>query len=189
MLARTLAVSLSVALLTLLSATGASAGSYPHERDGMVLGFNVGGGSAGISATGLDSNREGGFGGNFRVGYAFSPQVAAGLEGNLWTKSVDNETWTFSFGGPALTYYPGATGFFVRGGVGVGTADYSVDQGGGVTTSVSDDGFGFLVGTGYEWRLGHKFALGPQFDYAHAKVNTDFSVNYFNFTMGLNWYF
>src|SRR6267142_2731676 len=119
MLARTLAVPLSVALLILISATAAVAGSYPHER-------------------------EGGFGGNFRVGYAFSPQVAAGLEGNMWTKSVNNETWTFSVGGPALTYYPGGTGFFVRGGVGVGTVDYSLDQG-GVTLSASDDGFGFLV--------------------------------------------
>ena len=188
MLARSLAVSLSVTLLILLSATAASAGSYPHERDGMILGFNLGGGSAGINDTGVDSNREGGFGGNFRVGYAFSPQVAAGLEGNVWTKNVDNETWTFSVGGPALTYYPGGTGFFVRGGVGVGTVDYSVDQG-GVTLSASDDGFGFLVATGYEWRLGHKFALGPQFDYAHAKVNDNLSMNYFNFTVGANWYF
>lgn len=186
MLARTLAV--SVALLTLLSATAASAGSYPHERDGMILGFNLGGGSAGETVTGFDSNREGGFAGNFRVAYAFSPQLAAGLEGNLWSKSKDNKTWTYSVGGPALTYYPGATGFFIRGGIGVGTADFSVDNG-GTTLSVSDDGFGFLLGTGYEWRLGQKFALGPQFDYAHAKVNDDFSMNYFNFTMGLNWYF
>ncbi len=186
--ARKLAVSLSVALLAFLTASTARAGSYPHERDGVVLGFNLGGGSAGINVTGLDSNREGGFGGNFRVGYAFSPQVAAGLEGNMWTKNVDNETWTFSVGGPALTYYPGGTGFFVRGGVGVGTVDYSFDQG-GVTISSSDDGFGFLVATGYEWRLGHKFALGPEFDYAHARVNDDLSMNYFNFTMGLNWYF
>jgi hypothetical protein len=50
-------------------------------------------------------------------------------------------------------------------------------------------GFGFLVGTGYEWRLGRKFALGPQFDYAYSKVNDNLSMNYFNFTMGLNWYF
>src|SRR6266571_3108387 len=111
MLARMLAVSLSVALLTLVSATAARA-SYPHERDGMILGFNLGGGSAGIDVPGANTTREGGFGGNFRVGYAFSPQIAAGLEGNMWTKNVDNETWTFSVGGPALTYYPGATGFF-----------------------------------------------------------------------------
>jgi len=62
MRARTLAVSLSVALLAFFIASTARAGSYPHERDGVVLGFNLGGGSAGINVTGLDSNREGGFG-------------------------------------------------------------------------------------------------------------------------------
>jgi len=188
MLSRTVAISLSIAVLALFSTGAALAGSHPHERDGMILGFNLGGGSAGISASGFDSDREGGLGGNFRVGYAFSPQAAAGLEGNMWTKEVDNETWTFSMGAAALTYYPGATGFFVRGGVGVGTAEYSLDQG-GITYSASDDGIGFLLGTGYEWRLGRKFALGPQFDYSYSKVSDDYSINYFNFTMGLNWYF
>jgi outer membrane protein with beta-barrel domain len=185
--ARTVAISLSVALLTLCSAPAAFAG-WPHERDGAFLGFNLGGGSAGIDVPGVETNREGGLGGNFRVGYAFSPQFAAGLEGNMWTKDVDNETWTFSVGGAALTYFPGATGFFLRGGIGVGTVDYSFDQG-GITYSSSDDGFGFLVGTGYEWRLSRKFALGPQFDYSHAKVNDNLSMNYFNFTVGANWYF
>lgn len=188
MFARVLAFAMGVAVLSLGTASPSLAGSWPHERDGIVLGFNAGGGSAGINVTGVDSNREGGFGGNFRVGYAFSPQVAAGLEGNMWTKNVDNETWTFSVGGPAITYYPGATGFFVRGGVGVGTVDYSLKSG-GVTLSSSDNGFGFLGAMGYEWRLGKKFALGPEFDYAHAKVNDNLSMNYFNFTMGLNWYF
>jgi len=188
MRARTLAVSLSVALLAFFIASTARAGSYPHERDGMILGFNLGGGSAGTSGSGVSTDRETGLAGNFRVGYAFSPQVAAGLEGNMWTKNVDNETLTFSVGAAALTYYPGATGFFVKGGIGVGSAEYSVDQG-GTTLSVSDDGLGFLVGAGYEWRLGRKFALGPQFDYSYAKINDDFKINYFNFTMGLNWYF
>lgn len=188
MFARAIVLSLAFGLLSSYSAPAALAGSWPHERDGIVLGFNAGGGSAGIDVNGVNSDREGGFGGNFRVGYAFNPQVALGLEGNMWTKEVENERWTFSVGGPAVTYYPGATGFFVRGGVGVGTVDYSFDSG-GVTVSSSDDGFGFLVATGYEWRLGRKFALGPEFDYAHAKVNDNLSMNYFNFTMGLNWYF
>ena len=188
MRARTIAISLSVALLALFSAAAAFAGSYPHERDGMILGFNLGGGSAGVNVTGFDTERKGGVAGNFRVGYAFSPQIAAGLEGNMWTKDVDGTTRTFSVGAAALTYYPGATGFFVRGGVGVGTVDLSEDQG-GVTYSASDNGFGWLVGTGYEWRLGRRFALGPQFDYAHAKVNEDVSISYINFTAGLNWYF
>ena len=187
MLTRTLAFTFSLTLLSISSVSPAVAG-YPHNRDGVLLGFNAGGGSAGININGVDSDREGGFGGNFRIAYAFNPQIAAGLEGSMWTKEVDNGTWTFSVGGPAVTFYPGGTGFLVRGGIGVGSVDYSSESG-GVTLSASDDGFGFFVGTGYEWRLGEKFALGPQFDYAHASVNDNLSMNYFNFTLGLNWYF
>ncbi len=187
MLARTLGITLAFALLTLPLARTAL-GSWTHERDGVVLGFNLGAGSAGVNESGLDSDRESGLGANIRVAYAFTPQIAAGLEGNMWTREVDGETWTFSVGGAAITYYPGAGGFFVRGGIGVGTIEYEVESG-GVTFSASDDGFGFLLGTGYEWRLTRKFSLGPEVDYAHGKVNDDLSMNYVNVTLGLNWYF
>jgi Outer membrane protein beta-barrel domain len=188
MLARILGLALVLSVSSFLVASPAAASKWTHDRDGVVLGFNLGGGTAGINASGVDTDREGGFGGNFRVAYAFSPEVAAGFEGNLWSKTVDNETWTFDVAGPAITYYPGAKGFFVRGGIGVGTIDYTVEDA-GVTYSASDDGFGFLVAGGYEWRLTRKFALGPQVDYAYSKVNSDLSMNYVNFTLGLNWYF
>ena len=76
----------------------------------------------------------------------------------------------------------------MRGGVGVGTMEFASESG-GVRFSASDDGFGFLLGTGYEWRLTRKFALGPEVDYSYANVNDDISLNYVNFSAGLNWYF
>jgi hypothetical protein len=178
-----------LALVSLFLAPPTTAeASWPHERDGVVLGFNVGAGSGGVNLSGIDSDRESGFGGNFRVGYAFTPQIAAGIEGNGWTKEVDNETWTFNVTTLALTYYPGAGGFFVRGGVGVGSVEYGLESG-GVSYSASDDGFGFLLAAGYEWRLTRRFALGPEFDYGYGNVNDDLSMNYWNVTAGLNWYF
>ena len=176
------------AVAVLATASSAQAGKWPHERDGFVLGFNLGGGTAGVNFTGVDSDREGGFAGAGRVGYAFTPELAVGLEGNFWTKEVDNETWSFDVGAASLTYYPGAKGFFVRGGVGVGTMEFQTESN-GVTFTASDDGFGFLVGAGYEWRLTRKFALGPEVDYSYGKVNDDVSFNMVNFTAGLNWYF
>lgn len=188
MFAKTLGCIALIAVLILAPAGVAQAGQWAHERDGVVLGFNLGAGTAGINFTGVDSDREGGLAGGLRVAYAFTPELAVGLEGNFWTKEVDNQTWTFSVGAAALTYYPGAKGFFVRGGIGGGSMEFETEQG-GVTYSASDDGFGFLVGAGYEWRLARKFALGPEVDYSYAKISDDISLNYVNFTVGLNWYF
>jgi outer membrane protein with beta-barrel domain len=175
-------------VLSLLTPSSALAGKWPHERNGFMLGLNAGGGTAGLSVGNFDSDREGGTAGNFRAGYAVDPQFVLGLEGNVWTKKVDNETWTFSVGGAALTYYPGAGGFFVRGGVGVGNTEYSVENG-NVTVTASDDGLGLLGAMGYEWRLTRRFALGPQVDFGWMDVGNDVKANYFNFTVGANWYF
>ena len=188
MLGKKLGLSALTAILLLAPAFAAQAGQWPHERDGVVLGFNLGAGTAAVNAAGYDSEREGGLAGNGRIGYAFSPELAVGLEGNFWTKKVDSETWTFNVGAATLTYYPGAQGFFVRGGLGGGSMEFETEQN-GVTFSASDDGFGFLLGAGYEWRLARKFALGPEIDYSYAKVSDDLSLNYVNFTLGLNWYF
>jgi len=189
MRARILGLIALIAVLTLLPADPARA-AWPHERDGILLGFGLGGGTAGVNYLDVDTDRESSIGGSFRVGYAFTPQIAAGIEGTFWTKEViDDVTWTFNVTTAALTYYPGAAGFFVRGGIGAGSMELEIDQGGGVTTTASDDGFGFLLGAGYEWRLSRKFALGPAVDYSYAKINDDISLNYVNFTAGLTWYF
>lgn len=178
-----------ISVLTLVP-TNAAQAAWPHERDGVLLGFNLGYGTANVDFVGVD-DREESLGGSFRLGYAFNPQFAAGIEGTFWTKEVvDDVTWTFNVTTATLTYYPGAAGFFVRGGIGAGSMELEMDQGGGVTTKFSDDGFGYLLGAGYEWRLTRKFALGPAVDYSHARVNElDISLNYVNFTLGANWYF
>jgi outer membrane autotransporter protein len=178
-----------ISILTCLPLNTAQA-AWTHERDGILLGFNLGGGTAAVDFTGQD-DRESSLGGSFRLGYAFTPQFAAGIEGTFWTKEViDDVTWTFNVTTAALTYYPGAAGFYVRGGIGAGSMELEIDQGGGVTNKFSDDGFGFLLGAGYEWRLTRKFALGPAVDYSYARVNElDISLNYVNFTLGANWYF
>jgi hypothetical protein len=42
---------------------------------------------------------------------------------------------------------------------------------------------------GYEFRVARRFALGPQVDYSYAKIDDSLSINYWNFTLGGNWYF
>jgi hypothetical protein len=185
---RFITVAASVAALLLLPAGIATAGQWPHERDGVVLGVNLGGGSAGVNILGFDLDREGGAAGNIRVGYAFQNQFALGLEGNAWTKEVDGVTWSFSVVGAAFTYYPSGQGFYVRGGIGSGKVEIKASSGSRSVTA-SDTGPGLLGAMGYEWRLSRTFALGPQVDYGYAKVNDDLSINYVNFTVGANFYF
>lgn len=188
MRARTCGPLIAAMVLGLLLPALAAAGQWPHERDGVLLGLNLGGGSAGVTVDSFDSDRETGAAASGRIAYAFDPQWAVGLEGNVWTKKVDNQTWTFSVGGVAATFYPGGSGFFVRGGIGSGRVELEVDTG-SVQVTASDNGFGFLVGAGYEWRLTRKFALGPEISYAYADIADGFTLNYINTTVGLNWYF
>jgi len=182
---------ISFATLVLLSAVLlpalAAAETHPQTREGWLIGFGVGGGSAGISADGASSDREGGFAASFRAGYAFQPQLSVELDSNGWSKEQDGTTTTFSVGTAAINYYPGAQGIVLRGGVGFGSADVST-QVGSVTLSGSESGFGFLLGAGYEFRVRRTFAIGPQVDFGWMTLDA-FDANYVNVGIGFNWYF
>lgn len=193
---RRLVGSLALVAISLLLAAPAWAGSSAHERNGMVLGFNVGGGSAEAKIDGdgasISSDRETGGGGNLRLGYAVSPKVVLGLETSAWSKQVDegefDSTWSLGVATFGATWYPAAGGFFMRGGIGVGRAKVEVDLGDGFTASADDTGFGLTTGMGYEWRLTRRFALGPQLDLNYVDIGDGASMNWFNVTLGLNWF-
>lgn len=163
------------------------AGDWPHERDGVVLGFNVGGGSANLEVDNITGDRESGGAANIRVAYMAQPALAIGAESNLWSKEIEGVTWTFSVIAAALTFYPSGEGFFIRGGVGSGTISAELRDS-GASVSVSDSGLGLLGALGYEWRLTRKFALGPELDFGWMDVGDEVTANYFNLTAALNWY-
>ena len=170
----------------------------PHTRGGFILGLNAGGGSAGLTFEDLNgessnSDREGGGAFNIRAAWAFNPQFAAGLEMNSWTKDEGGSTVTFDVTAAAATFYPGANGLFLRGGVGAGTVDVEFTDDTGTTVSASKSGLGLFGGVGYEWRLGRRWALGPMADFGWMSIDDvdggKLKVNYFNFTVGFDWYF
>lgn len=191
-----LAICLALVAISLLPAARAAAGPWGHERTGMVLGFNLGGGGAAAKFDGdglsAETDRESGGGGNLRIGYAVSPKVVLGLETSGWSKQVDEgnieSTWSLGVATFAATWYPAAGGFFLRGGVGVGHAEVEWDAGDGLTLAGEDSGFGLTTGLGYEWRLTRRFALGPQLDLNYVDIGDGISMNWFNVTVGLNWF-
>jgi hypothetical protein len=184
--ARGIALALLFSLAGLVS--GAAAGTHPHDRQGWTLGLGLGGGSAVFEPDGGASlDREGGFGGAFRVGYAFNPKFAAGILSSGWSKEQNGATTTFSVGGVGVTFYPDAAGFHFSAGIGGGNGEVSTRIG-NVTTSISESGLGFLAAAGYEWRLTRRFALGPQIDFGYASLDSG-SFDYVNGVLQANWYF
>lgn len=175
----------------------ARAGQWPHERQGVLLGFNVGVGSADLDLE-VDGfrpsfNRETGGAGSFRFGYAVQPNLVLGLETNAWTKTDESDgveqTWTFGVAALGLTWFPQQDGgLYLRGGVGIGSASLEIDLGNGYSFNGDDQGLGLTGGLGYEWRLTRRFALGPGVDFGWTDVGDGFSMNWVNFTAGFNWY-
>ena len=182
---------LALLILTALAAP-ASAGSWPHERDGFMLGFNLGAGSATAKPDVGESDTGGGVSGSFRAAWAFSDKFLVGLESTAWTGITDLSTdITLSSYKLNFTWYPAAKGWFVRGGFGAGTATISSGLF-GPTVSITDSGGSFGLGAGHEWRLTRTFALGLAVDYSTIEMEegsafSDFS--FVNYTVQLNWYF
>ena len=176
-----------------------SAGAHPQTRNGFLVGFGVGGGSAGVdipqvSDFGFTDGRNGGVSGNFRIGYAFRPDLAVHLETSSWLKEEDDITLTLSVVSAAVTFYPKSSGFFVRGGVGFGTSWFGFADSllvlGDVTVTKNETGFGLLGAAGYELRLTPMFAMGPQVEYAYLFVEGDFvdAANVVSGSLQFTWY-
>jgi hypothetical protein len=177
--------SMAIAALIFSLPGVAAAGKWPQTRQGWTLGLGVGGGSAAPEG----EERKGGAAASFRVGYVFTPQLGAGLESNAWSADVDGDTWTFSVSAAALTFYPAPEqGFFLRGGVGVGSVTVDLGSSFFGSTHVSEQGFGVTGGAGYEWRVARTVALAPQVDFSYVSVN-DLTANYVNGSLQINWYF
>lgn len=175
-----------VALLAI--SVPALAGSHPHERDGFVIGFNIGGGSANFTPDAGEKSDGGGGAGTFRLGWAFSNQFLVGFESPAWigntNLNADLDLFSYLLN---FTWYPGAKGWFLRAGFGGGTATVSTTI---LNTRVSaeDSGGSFGFGAGHEWRLTQKFALGVAVDF--NTIDLDYGkFDFANFTAQLNWYF
>ena len=171
-------------------ASPAQAGSHPHDRSGFFIGFNLGGGTADINVDNFDTDREWGGAGNFRLGGAIKNNLLLGAESTAWVKDEDGATVSLSSLLFGVTYYPGDMGFFLRGGIGFGSSSFEADLGGGFRLSKDETGFALAGAVGYEWRLTGKFALGPQVEFTYMNIGGDLvdTANFFDATLGFNWY-
>jgi len=154
------ALTLILILLAAL-AGGARAGEFPHDRKGLVLGFNLGGGSAKLEYERLgvkvESEVENMFGGIGRIGFGVSDHVVFSLEGHGFGKTNAEADVQGVMTLVTVTWHPGGGGFFLRGGVGGGAANVKlIGPPSPVNWSEREaEGAGGL-GLGYEWRPGYR---------------------------------
>ena len=195
-MALALAVAFGGAIVTRAAASDEHIGPWPQERQGWLIGFGLGGGSAGLTvksdpqdslAAESDNNREGGTTVSFRFGYAFNSQIAVELESGGWTKAENAVTVTFTNFGVALSYYPGGGGLMLRGGIGYGAVDFSA-QISGETLTLRQTGFSPHLAAGYEFRVRRTFAIGPLVTYNYVSTDS-FKANWVDGELAFNWYF
>jgi len=172
------AVAISAFAAILLPMT---AGAHPQTRSGFFMGLGLARGSMAQTSGEYSTDRVGGTGGTFRLGYAINPMFALGLENNSFFTSNSSVIEGLGTSTVAASFFP-ALGLVLRGGIGAG-------YGGAASDGLSGDfGFGWTVGTAYEFRVARSFAIGPQIDYAHMRFQFN-DNNYVNFGLSMNWYF
>jgi hypothetical protein len=142
---------LMIAVLLLAVAGPLSA----QERHGFWFNGGLGYGSLGCDNCG---SREGGLSGGLSLGGTLSPKFLLGVGTTGWTKNENGATLTSGTLDARIRFYPSRTGgFFLTGGLGVGTIHVSVDGFGSDTQT----GFGAVLGLGYDIRVGTGLSLTP----------------------------
>jgi hypothetical protein len=145
-------------------------GQYPQTRRGFWFNGGLGWGSLGCNDCG---SRTGGLSGGLSMGGTISPTFLLGGGTTGWTKSESGATLTVGTVDLRARFYTEATGgFFITGGIGLG----SISAGfGGV--SASETGVGVVLGLGYDFRVGRNVSLTPYFNGIGVKTSdTDANV-------------
>jgi hypothetical protein len=173
------------------------AGSYEQVRQGYWWGFGLSYGSAHASSDDATdfafATRSGALGSYVRFGGTVGEKTLLGCEVNGVTKTTEVGTTTIGNISAVLYYYPARrSGFFVKGGAGLGVAvvDLKDDD-----NNVSGVGAGLTLGIGYDYRIGARTSLTPtltyyagwpgQLEYDGSTVATGFKHNVLEFGLGI----
>ena len=142
-----------------------------HAREGFWFNAGLGYGSLGCDGCG---SREGGLSGGIQLGGTLSDKWLLGGATTGWTRSEGGVTLTVGTVLALVRFYPSARGgFFLEGGLGLGTIHASIDGFG----SDSETGGGALLGLGYDIRVGQNVSLTPVWlGFAAQTSNSDANV-------------
>lgn len=165
----------SVYALVAVVCLPAAAAAQTASREGFWFGIGAGAGRAEVTCDDCDDeDGETGGSGYVKAGWTLTPRLLVGGELNVWTRREDlgdTDAWLTMYNASAtLTFYPSTVaGFFVKGGAGVAYLDTDVERRGSTITIDLGSGPGFLVGAGYDIRLG-RVALTPAVNYWRGHI-------------------
>lgn len=135
--------------------------------------FNIGLGYGSLGCDDCDG-REGGLSGGLSLGGTLGKHWLLGVGTAAWSKEENGVTLQTGTLDLRARFYPSATGgFFLTGGVGLGTIYAKVDGFG----SDRENGIGVLLGIGYDFRVGKNVSLTPYWNgFAVKTDNSDANV-------------
>jgi hypothetical protein len=121
--------------------------------------------------------------GFLKLGGSINDRFLIGGESNAWVKEEGGVTLTHGYFGPVAYFYPSATGsFFVKGGVGGAVLD--VSSGG---TSITESGFGYVLGVGYDILVGGNWSITPVANFNGGSIEGS-DTGVFEVAVGITWH-
>jgi hypothetical protein len=162
---------LMVLTVAAFSVVGVAKAQSAPARNGFWMSGGVGYGSLGCDNCG---SREGGISGNISLGGTITPRFLLGAGASGWTKTDQGATLTVGLVDARVRFYPQTHGgFFLTGGLGLGTVTAEIPGFG----SHTEQGFGMIAGLGYDLRVARNVSLTPFWNaYAMKNSNTDANV-------------
>ena len=171
-------------------------------RRAWMIGFSYGYGSANFIGAGKDAfapmpptgfstnSREASTLTQERFAAVFTPKFAFGFEHTDWSKKINGDQWKLSATNAMLTWFPHASGWYLRGGVGVASAHdkHFPDPTSNANIKYADDGFAIQGGAGYEYRIWKRFSLAIQGDYLYGALGKNTAFNVPLGSVGFNWW-
>jgi hypothetical protein len=158
-----------------VSAASADAQRSPARnapiRDGFWFSGGLGYGSLGCDNCG---SREGSMSADLSLGGTISPRFLIGAGTAVWSKSQEGTTLTVSTLDARVRFYPSAIGgFFVTGGLGIGSIRGDVTGLG----SATETGVGTVLGLGWDIRVARNASVTPYWNgFAMKNSNADANV-------------
>jgi hypothetical protein len=140
-------------------------------RDGIWFSGGLGYGSLGCDNCG---SREGSLSADLSVGGTLSQRWLVGAGTSVWSKSEQGATLTVGTLDARVRFYPSTTGgFFLTGGIGVGSMRGDVSGFG----SATETGIGTILGLGWDIRVARNASVTPYWNgFAMKNSNVDANV-------------
>ena len=164
-------VQCSAAVVAIAVSAASAHAQNAQIRDGFWFSGGLGYGSLGCDN--CAGSRTGGLAGGISLGGTISPRFLVGVGSEGWSKSDQGATLTVGTLDARVRFYPSATGgFFLTGGLGVGTI-----SGAASGYTARETGLGTMVGIGYDVRVSRNASLTPYWSgFAMKSSNADANV-------------